>query len=224
MAIPFIGLTGPSGAGKTTAARILESLGCAVIDCDALAREIVLPGSPVLARLAARFGEDIICKGEILDRFLLAERAFASEKSRQDLNSITHPAITALALTRAKALLTRQNTLQIPKAIVFDAAALLESELAALCGHILIITAPEDLRLRRILARDGITQAAARRRVEAQRQVDYRPPPGTEYTIIDTTEGEAALRHEIEKTFRAMAGGPGDTPGGAAPAAVPHGD
>ncbi|MCL2301259.1 MAG: dephospho-CoA kinase [Firmicutes bacterium] len=217
MPIPFLGLTGPTGAGKTTAARILEALGCAVIDCDALAREVVLPGSPVLARLAARFGGDILCKGEILDRALLAERAFASEKARQDLNSITHPAITNLALQRAKALQGKQHV----KAIAFDAAALPESELAALCGHILIITAPEDLRLRRILARDGITEAAARRRVEAQRQADYRPPPGVGHTIIDTTEGEAALRHALEKALCALVGGPGDAPGGGAPAAVP---
>ena len=212
----FVFLVGPSGAGKSTVARILESLGCAVIDCDALAREIVLPGSPVLAQLAARFGEDILCKGETLNRALLAERAFADEKSRQDLNSITHPAITSLALQRAKAL---QGS-----PVVFDAAALLESELAALCGHILILTAPEELRLRRILARDGITEAAARRRIEAQRQVDYRPPPGTGYTVIDTTEGEAALRHEIEKAFRAVVGSSGDASGGAVTAAVPPGD
>ena len=220
----YIGLTGPTGAGKTTAGRILESLGCAVIDCDALAREIVLPGSPVLAQLAARFGEDVICKGGTLDRALLAERAFADETSRQDLNAITHPAITSLAMQRAKALLTSENALQSPKAVVFDAAALLESELAALCGHILIITAPEEVRFQRILARDGITAAAARRRIEAQRQVDYRPPPGTGHTVIDTTEGEGALRHEIEKTFRAMVGGSGDASGGAAPAALPPGD
>jgi len=207
----ILGLTGPSGAGKTTAARILASLGCAVIDCDALAREIVGPGSPVLAQLAARFGEDV-CKGETLDRVLLAERAFASEKARRDLNSITHPAITELALTRAKAL-------QDARAVVLDAAALLESELAPLCAHILIMAAPEELRVRRILARDDLTEAQARRRVEAQRQVDYRPPPGVGHTIIDTTEGEAALRHEVEKAFHAVVGGPGAAAGGAAPAA-----
>jgi len=183
-----------------------------VIDCDALAREIVLPGSPVLARLAARFGGDILLEDGTLDRPLLAHRAFADETARRALNSITHPAITALALERAQAL-------QDAKAIVLDAAALLESELAALCRHILIVTAPEDLRLQRILARDGLSEQAARRRIEAQRQVDYRPPPGLAHTIIDTSEGEAALRHEIERAFHALAGNPGAAAGGAAPAA-----
>ena len=210
---PILGLTGPSGAGKTTAARMLESLGCAVIDCDLLAREIVLPGSPVLQKLAGRFGEDIICKGGTLDRALLARRAFESEKARRDLNSITHPAITSLAMESIKAL-------QGFPAIVLDAAALLESELAALCGHILIITAPEDLRLQRIAARGGAAEEAARRRVEAQRHMDY---AGAGYTIINNEGSEAALRDEIEKAFRAVAGGPGDSPGGPA-AALPPAD
>jgi len=200
----LIGLTGPSGAGKTAAARILESLGCAVIDGDALAREIVLPGSPVLQKLAERFGEDI-CKGGILDRSLLAERAFASEKARQDLNSITHPAITELAMTREKAL-------QGYRAIVLDAAALPESELAALCRHILIVTAPEDLRLRRILARGGVTEEAARRRIEAQRHMDW---SGAGHTIILNEGSEEALRLAVEKAFYAMAGDPGAAAGGA---------
>ena len=205
----FIGLTGPTGAGKSTAARILASLGCAVIDGDALAREIVQPGSPVLQKLAERFGEDI-CKGGTLDRSLLAERAFASEKTRRDLNSITHPAITELALTRAKAL-------QGYRAIVLDAAALLESELAALCRHILIVTAPEDLRLARILARGGVTEEAARRRVEAQRRMDW---SGAGHIIIQNEGTEEALRLAVEKAFNILVGDPGGAAGGAAPAAA----
>ena len=200
-------MTGPTGTGKTTAARILESLGCAVIDGDALAREITQPGSPVLRTLAARFGEDI-CKGETLDRQLLAARAFASEKARQDLNSITHPAITELALTREKAL-------QGYRAVVLDAAALLESELVALCGHILIITAPEDLRLARILARGGVTEEAARRRIEAQRRMDF--SAGVGRTIIQNEGSEEALRHAVEKAFQMVVGGTGAAAGGAAP-------
>ncbi|MDR2686202.1 MAG: dephospho-CoA kinase [Oscillospiraceae bacterium] len=203
-------MTGPSGAGKTTAARILASLGCAVIDGDALAREIAQPGSPVLARLAERFGEDI-CKGGILDRPLLAARAFASEKARRDLNSITHPAIAALAVESAKALQGR-------RAVVLDAAALLESELAALCAHILVVTAPEGLRLRRILARGGVTEQEARRRVEAQRRMDFRAGAGR--TVIQNEGSEEDLRHAVEKAFYAVAGG-GAACGGAAGASFP---
>jgi dephospho-CoA kinase len=187
--IPLIGLTGQTGAGKSTAAGILAGLGCGVIDGDALAREAVLPGSPVLAALAQRFGHDIINSDGTLNRGLLASRAFADETARRALNAITHPAITALAAQRAEALCGS-------RAIVVDAAALLESALAALCDHIIVITAPEALRLRRILARDGLTPEAAQTRVRAQRKMDYHG-----HTIIENTESEAALRHEMEQTL-----------------------
>jgi len=193
IAVPVIGLTGPTGAGKSTAAGMLAALGCAVIDGDALAREITLPGSPVLAQLAARFGKDIY-KGKNLDRALLAERAFTDEKSRRDLNSITHPAITALAMTRAKAL-------QGARAIVLDAAALLESDLARACDHILLVTAPEALRLERILRRGGISEQTARKRIAAQACMEFTTPPGVGCTVIDTAEGETMLRGAVERAF-----------------------
>jgi len=184
----------------------LESLGCAVIDGDALAREITEPGSPVLQKLAERFGEDV-CKGGTLDRNLLAARAFASEKARRDLNSITHPAITQLALERAKAL-------QGFRAIVLDAAALLESGLTALCAHILIIAAPEELRLQRILARGGVGEEAARRRIKAQHSMDFNAGAGR--TIIQNEGSEEELRLAVEKAFQVVAGGSGSASGGAA--------
>ena len=184
-----------------------------MIDGDALAREITQPGSPVLEKLAERFGEDI-CKGESLDRSLLAERAFASEKARRDLNSITHPAITELALAREKAL-------QGHRAIVLDAAALLESELAALCAHILIITAPEELRLARILARGGVTEEAARRRIEAQRRMDFHVGAGR--VVIQNEGSKEALRREIEKALGMVLRGAGVAAGGAGSTDPPPG-
>jgi dephospho-CoA kinase len=198
--IPVIGLAGPTGAGKSTAARMLAELGCAVLDGDALARELTAPGSPVLARLAARFGEDILCKGGSLDRALLAERAFASEETRRDLNSITHPPLAALALTRAKAL-------QGARAIVLDAAALLESELARACDFVILLTAPEALRLARILKRGGVSEPSARQRMAAQARMDFTPPAGVDFTVINTAQGEAVLRDAIEKAFEAAVSG-----------------
>ncbi|MCL2494962.1 MAG: dephospho-CoA kinase [Oscillospiraceae bacterium] len=184
---------------------MLASLGCAVIDGDALAREVVQPGSPVLRKLAERFGEDI-CKGGSLDRSLLAERAFESTEARRDLNLITHPAINALALERAKAL-------QGARAVAIDAAALLESELAGLCAHTLVIDAPEELRLRRILARGGVTELAARRRVEAQRGMSFTGPG---HILITNDGSEEAFGLAVEKAFHAMVGGSGGAAGGSA--------
>ena len=181
---PMIGLTGPTGAGKSTAAKMLAALGCHVIDCDVLAREIVQPGSPVLAEIAARFGEDVLQNDGTLDRAALAARAFVNNETRRALNAITHPAITTLALEQASKAGDRP--------VVIDAAVLLESELARHCEHIVVITAPEEVRLARILARDDISEQAARQRIAAQAQMDY-----TGHTIIENAGGEAALEEQL---------------------------
>lgn len=100
MSIYVAGLTGQTGSGKSTVADIFRVHGVCVIDCDKLAREIVEPGSPVLIDLARLFGDDLILPDGSLDRHKLARRAFASEEKTILLNSVTHPAITALARKR----------------------------------------------------------------------------------------------------------------------------
>lgn len=100
MSIYVAGLTGQTGSGKSTVADIFRAHGVCVIDCDNLAREIVEPGSPVLVDLARLFGDDLILSDGSLDRHKLARRAFASEENTNLLNSVTHPAITALARKR----------------------------------------------------------------------------------------------------------------------------
>ena len=182
--IPVIGVTGPTGAGKSTIAQQLASLGCAVIDGDVLARAITQPGSPTLKILAKQFGEDILDFDGNLNRALLAKRAFCNEESRRALNHITHPAITALAM---------QQAAKLPPAtpaIALDAAALLESGLMPFIDHIVFVEAPEELRLRRIMARDGISEQAAKQRITAQREISYAPPAGLGHTILKSEESE----------------------------------
>src|SRR4051794_21132552 len=89
----MVGLTGGIGAGKSTVAALFTHRGAVVVDADAIARQVVEPGSPVLERLAERFGADVIGADGRLDRARLAERAFASPDAKRDLESITHPAI-----------------------------------------------------------------------------------------------------------------------------------
>jgi dephospho-CoA kinase len=185
-----IGLTGTTGAGKSTAAAMFAGMGCDVVDCDQLAREIVQPGSPVLGELAACFGEDIVRENGELNRAVLAAKAFENESTRQALNAITHRAITNLALVRMNKAGGR--------VVVVDAAALLESEIARHCDHIVVITAPVKLRLARILARDDITEDAARQRIAAQAHMDY-----TGHTTIDNAQGEVELATSL-KTFLAQ--------------------
>ena len=163
-----IGLTGKTGAGKSTAALYLKEKGCHIIDGDVIARQITEKGSPVLLKLQQAFGEDILDeKGELI-RKRLAERAFSSRQGTALLNSITHPEIKR----RCQKEIALAKSMDC-KAAVIDAAALLEGDCKELCEKIVVVTAPENIRLERILARDAITRQQAATRIKAQRDDEY---------------------------------------------------
>ncbi|HZJ78473.1 MAG TPA: dephospho-CoA kinase [Clostridia bacterium] len=168
MSIPIIGLTGQSGAGKTTVCSKLVSWGFYNIDGDVLAREVVKKGSPVLKKLSKSFGTDIINFDGTLNRSLLASRAFESAEKTNLLNSITHPAITKRVSDEIGYAISKNY-----RAVVIDAAALLESEITGFCDLIVSVVAPREVRLERILARDKITLPEAMIRVAAQKDEQY---------------------------------------------------
>ncbi len=157
---PFlIGLTGQTGAGKGYVAKTLKELGFNVLDADLISHQIT-DEPAVLGQLQAAFGSDIAENGK-LNRALLAERAFESSEGEEKLNKITHPAIIDAAVRAA----------EFPA--VFDAALLFESGADKLCAVTIAVTAPEELRLKRIMARDGISEETALLRMNAQQQEEY---------------------------------------------------
>ncbi len=164
----IIGLTGKTGAGKSTVAKWLEERGCLIIDGDLIARKITEKGSDVLIALANAFGSDIIDSEGCLNRKLLASRAFADRESTDILNSITHPAIYRRFIDE----LERAKAEGYPAAAI-DAAALLESECKELCDLVIVVTAPKDIRLERILTRDGISLEQALTRINVQQPDEY---------------------------------------------------
>lgn len=162
-----IGLTGPTGAGKSTIAAALQKVGCKIIDADLIARQAVTNPDCINA-LKAEYGDDIIGEGGGLNRHLLAQRAFSNARSAAKLNEITHPVI--------KKEIVRQLALyqqSIARAIVVDAALLFESRTDSLCTTTVAVTAPLNLRLSRIVNRDSISLKLAKARIGAQQQNDY---------------------------------------------------
>ena len=163
-----IGLTGKTGAGKSTVADFLREKGCFIIDGDKIARDVLLPGEETVRELAAEFGEDIILPDGSVDRKRLASRAFATPQATERLNAITHPRITARFIADIK----RAEDEGFSVAVI-DAAALLESDCKKLCSFFAVVAAPEDIRLERILQRDGITREQALTRIRAQKDDEY---------------------------------------------------
>lgn len=155
-----LGLTGPTGAGKSTVARLLEQNGIPLVDADAIARTVTEKGSPVLSALADTFGKDILLPDGSLDRRALAAVAFSSKENTEKLNAVTHPAILA-RIRRALADAAGD-------AVILDAPLLFETGLDTLCDRTAAIVADEAVRLARITARDGISEEAAKKRMTAQ--------------------------------------------------------
>ena len=158
-----IGITGRSGCGKSTVTRLYASLGCPCLDADAVAREVLQPGSPCIAQLQNAFGSDIVEADGTLRRRLLADRAFATKEGAARLTAITHPEI----LRRIAAWV--EETRRTGAALAFvDGAVIVGTPFEAQCDDILLITAPYEQSVARICARDGIEPAMARRRLDAQ--------------------------------------------------------
>lgn len=159
----LVGLTGQTGAGKTTVAKLLHRLGYPVLDADAVAREVVEKGSPVLPKLVETFGDDILQENGELDRKKLASRAFASKDKTELLNRITHPAIKERMDELAK-----EEFAKGAKAVVLDASQLFEAGMDDACKLVVSVVSPDSWRMKRIMERDSLTEEQARQRMNAQ--------------------------------------------------------
>lgn len=158
-------VTGGIGAGKSTAAEFFQRRGAVVLELDDIARRLQEPGSPLVARLADRFGADIVKSDGSLDRRLLAQRAFASPEDAADLNAIVHPAVASEvgpALTELR-LLPNQ-----PPVVVLVVPLLVEAPVfGEMADVVLAIEAPEDVRIARAVSR-GMPESDARARLACQ--------------------------------------------------------
>ena len=162
-----IGITGPTGAGKTTALRELERLGGAVIDCDAVYHRLLETDPALQDELEARFGALRDETGAI-DRKKLGAVVFRDAAALTDLNAVVHPYV-----TRAVRALLQEAERQKRPAAAVDAIGLFESGLDRLCDVTLAVTAPPETRIRRIMAREGISEEYARSRVSAQEPDEF---------------------------------------------------
>lgn len=186
----IIGLTGQTGAGKSTVSEILEKYGCYHIDADKIAHEVLDSDEEVKNNLAEKFGKDVIGKDGTVNRAVLAKYAFADSESTQSLNAITHPAVNK----KIQSIISKQSEYGT-KAVIIDAIALFESGEDKLCDYTVAVTAPREIRLERIISRDNITVSRAEERINAQKDekffsvnADYIINNYAPYNIYDETE------------------------------------
>jgi dephospho-CoA kinase len=155
-------VTGGLAAGKSTVCALLAAGGVPTVDADQLGRELTAAGGAVVTELARAFGDDVIDQDGVLRRDLLAARAFKDDDSRRRLEAIMHPRIAAAMAERLRELAADGHT-----AVVVEAALLLESGRRDLYDLLVVVTAPEAVRLARAALR-GMSEVEARRRLAHQ--------------------------------------------------------
>lgn len=189
-----IGLTGGIGSGKSTVARMFAELGAHVIDADAVAREVVEPGTPGLAALVEEFGNGIL-DGDRLDRTSLAQIVFEDEGARTRLNAIIHPLIGAR---------TAELIAALPPDAVFlhDVPLLVELHLENAYDLVVVVDAPNDVRVSRLVER-GLTEDDARARIATQATREQRLAVAD--VVINNSGDLDQLREQVRSAWPKVA-------------------
>ncbi len=187
-----VALTGGIASGKTTVANLFAALGVTIVDTDLLAREVVEPGTALLAEIAAHFGAGILSSDGSLDRRALRERVFADAGERRWLEERTHPAIRALTDERCDVAAGPYCIVAIP--------LLVETQGQGRFNRVLVVDCEPEVQVSRLMARDGITRDAAAKMLAAQVSREERLAAADD---VIRNEGDiAGLRDQVERLHR----------------------
>ena len=184
-----IGLTGGIGSGKSTVSDIFSQLGVPVIDMDVIARQVVEPGSPALTEITEAFGPSILNQDGCLDRQLLRQRIFESDSDRRKLETILHPLIRAETERQLAELQAAYCIIVIP--------LLAESGLQTFVDQVLVIDTAESLQLKRLMARDHVSDSEAQKILDAQAPRESRLQIAND--VICNDGDLASLQREVRR-------------------------
>jgi dephospho-CoA kinase len=188
-----VGLTGGIGAGKSAVADVFAQWGASIVDADLLARDVVAPGSDGLRAIAAEWPSVVNADG-VLDRARLAAIVFGNDAARAQLNAIVHPAVRALGAQRER---------DAPDGVVVHVVPLLfETDFWHMCDATVLVTAPLEARIARVIARDGVTAAEVERRMAAQ--IDPAVARERATYVIENDGDLAALRDRTHPVYDAL--------------------
>ncbi|MFT4045487.1 MAG: dephospho-CoA kinase [Solimonas sp.] len=202
-----IGLTGGIASGKSLVQGLFERLGVPVLDADRVARDVVAPGSPGLREIAAQFGAEFLTAEGALDRRRLREHVFADPAQRKKLEAITHPLI--------RRQMREWRAGQSGPYCMLSVAILVEAKMHDLVDRVLLVDAPIELQLDRLVERDRIPEALARQMLAAQTSREARL--GAAHDVLlnagDVAASEAAVAVLHEHYLRLAASGDFKAPG-----------
>jgi dephospho-CoA kinase len=192
-----IGLTGGIASGKSTVARILRELGAPVVDADELARRVVEPGQPAFDDIVREFGAGVLAEGGTLDRKRLADIVFADADKRKRLQQITHPRIAQMSQAE-----TATHAARGAPVVVYEAALLVENGLQRILDGVIVVSATPEQQLARAVARDGMTEEAARARIGSQLPLADKLAVATH--VIDNSGTPEDTRRQVEALWREL--------------------
>jgi dephospho-CoA kinase len=188
--LKVFGLTGGIGSGKSTVAQLFAARGVPVVDADALAREVVVPGAPANADIAAAWPEAIAADGTI-DRKRLGDIVFTDATARARLEAILHPRIAAAADARLAALAREGHWLAL-----YEATLLVESGRWREFDGLIVVTASSETQIARAMARDKLSRSQAEARLRAQLPTEEKVRAATH--VIDNDGGVAATEAQVD--------------------------
>ncbi|MEU3332166.1 dephospho-CoA kinase [Glutamicibacter creatinolyticus] len=190
-----VGLTGGIASGKSAVAAQLLKLGAVVIDADAIARQVVEPGTPALEQIGLAFGSQVFAEDGSLDRAALAAVVFADAGEREKLNAIVHPAVRAEA-ERLRAAAVADGA----EVVVEDIPLLVESDQHQRFDKVLVVQAPHDERIRRMMEDRGWDRAEAVARMAAQATDEQRAAVAD--VVIHNDGSIEQLNEKVTRVFR----------------------
>ena len=197
---PFllVGLTGGIATGKSTVDAVLRELGAHIIDADVLAREVVEPGEPALAEIAAEFGSGVLGPDGRLDRKALGAIVFADPERRRTLEAMTHPRIRERFQQKIDAL-RAENFRGL---VFFDAPVMIESGNYRNMDRMVVVVTDEATQIARLIARDGIDRDEALRKIRSQMPLSEKAKLA-DY-VVDNSGDPAATAAAIRRVYQAL--------------------
>jgi len=189
----LVGLTGNIASGKSTVSRMLADRGATVIDSDVLARQAVEVGSPGYERIAARWGPAVVSPSGPIDRAALRRIVFADPAELEQLNAIVHPEV-----ERMRARLVREAEARGDAVVVCDIPLLFEKHLSAQFDRVVLVDAPAELRLHRLVRARSLTESEAKEMIAAQM------PAAEKRALADVVIENAGTLEALEEQVDAL--------------------